>query len=129
MIPGSDRLHRYNDLINDLEGLYLAGLSAAEIKTLVTNFETQIQSKRVCSHIKDLKGLINILEARNILKLDNVEALSKAAQVVGREAAIKRVEDYQQQLIVFHQRSWIALPRPPVQPSHRTDKGKNSLAS
>lgn len=83
----------YCVLLEDIKKL-MAGLTEQQIKDAVESFREQIQSNRVASYIKDISGLISILEARNVLHSKNVDALLLISQTVNHPLAIKMVENY-----------------------------------
>ena len=128
----------YEQLLNDLETGYLAGVTEQEVKSVVKHFETVISSKRVCSHIKTLDGLIKILEARGVLKPSDVKALEKVAELLQRPTGVKRIQEYHsiQPNLVNSWSSYTSPPLPLPEKSHLlaatnpvTDKGKQKCLS
>ena len=94
MIPANEVFNRYNDLIKNLVEVHLTGLTLEEIKHAVAHFDAEIGSKRVSSHIKDIRSLISILEARTILKPEDVGHLETVARLVRRRSALSRIGEY-----------------------------------
>lgn len=129
MVGNGHITNSYKSLKHDLllEPRFLAGLNYSDIALLVVNFEPQIQSKRVCSHIQDLEALLSILENRNILKPDNVQSLRDIARLVRRDLAAGRVEEYNRMLATLSQHPLVVIPQStPIMaavPSELTRKG------
>ncbi len=123
-------MNSYNSLKHDLllEPRFLAGLNYTDIALLVVNFEPQIQSKRVSGHIQDLGALLSVLENRNVLKPDNVQALREISRLVRRDLAAIRVEDYTRMVATLSQPqpsplNVIPQSAPAAIPSELTRKG------
>ena len=98
MLPQRDIRNPYSVLIEDIVKLHLGGLTDQEVKDSVELFHEQIESNRVMSYIKDIRGLVSILEARNVLNPQNVDALIQVSNHVKRPFALKRIEDYKKSL-------------------------------
>ena len=109
----SSRRNPYEDLINDLETDCLSGISEEEIKIVVQHLENEIHSKRVCSHIRSLNGLIKILEAREILKPNDVKSLEMISQMLQNPLALRRVRKYSNSLPKLN---FFKYPSPPPSP-------------
>lgn len=135
MVGNGHITNSYISLKHDLllEPRFLAGLNYSDIALLVVNFEPQIQSKRVCSHIQDLEALLSILENRNILKPDNVQSLRDIARLVRRDLAAGRVEEYNRMLATLSQHPLVVIPQStPIMaavPSELTRKVFEKVAS
>lgn len=84
----------YDVLIEETIKLHLADLPEKDIKHAVELCREHIQSNRVISYIKDIHGLISILEARNALNPQNVDTLLQISKAVNRPAATRRVDHY-----------------------------------
>ena len=79
------------------------------------------------SYIKDIYSLVSILEARNVLNPQNVDALLVLSKIVNRPLAARRIEDYKKHReIVIHPPSPIPVPKPG---NTMTDKGNNGSNS
>ena len=57
MLPQRDIRNPYSVLIEDIVKLHLGGLTDQEVKDSVELFREQIESNRVMSYIKDIRGL------------------------------------------------------------------------
>lgn len=103
MVPNRDIRNPYSVLIEDVVKLHLAALTEKELKDVVEHFRDQIQSNRVMSYIKDIYSLVTILEARNVLNYQNVDALLDISRIINRPLAAKRIQDYKKQReLVMH---------------------------
>lgn len=133
MLPTRDIRNPYSVLIEDVVKLHLAALTEKELKDAVEHFRHKIQSNRVMSYIKDIYSLVSILEARNVLNPQNVDALLDLSKIVNRPLAARRIEDYKKHReIVIRPPSPIPVPKPGntidfLSPSRDklTDKGNN----
>ncbi len=133
MLPTRDIRNPYSVLIEDVVKLHLAALTEKELKDAVEHFRDKIQSNRVMSYIKDIYSLVSILEARNVLNPQNVDALLDLSKIVNRPLAARRIEDYKKHReIVIRPPSPIPVPKPGntidfLSPSRDklTDKGNN----
>lgn len=83
----------YRGLIEDVTKL-MANVTEQQIADIVEIFRGVIQSNRVISYIKDINDLISILEARNVLYSQNVEALLRISRTVNCAKAIGLIETY-----------------------------------
>jgi hypothetical protein len=116
MFPTRDIRNPYSVLIEDVVKLHLAALGERELKDALERFRDQIQSNRVMSYIKDINSLVSILEARNVLNPQNVDALLEISKIVDRPLAARRIEDYKKHReIVIH-------PPSPVLPAKQEIK-------
>ena len=91
-------VERYNEMKQELEDLHLANLSERDVANIVQEFKNEINSVRVMSHIRDLRGVMLILEARRILQPENPWALEKISQIVDRPFGLERIKHYNRYL-------------------------------
>ncbi|KZS04322.1 Uncharacterized protein APZ42_032618 [Daphnia magna] len=115
MVSIRDIRNPYSVLIEDVVKLHLAALTEKELKDVVEHFRDQIQSNRVISYIKDIYSLVTVLEARNVLNSQNVDALLDISKIINRPLAAQRIQDYKKQKeLVLHPTLPKIAPPPPL---------------
>jgi len=87
-------INHYEEMKKELEELHLADLSKTDIGNVISEFKCEINSVRVSSRVKDLRGVISILEARGSLLPEDPWALEKISGIVNRPFATKRISNY-----------------------------------
>ncbi|XP_057366665.1 uncharacterized protein LOC130687505 [Daphnia carinata] len=112
MVSIRDIRNPYSVLIEDVVKLHLAALTEKELKDVVEHFRDQIQSNRVICYIKDIYSLVTVLEARNVLNSQNVDALLDIAKLINRPLAAQRIQDYKK-----HRELVMHPPLPKLAPS------------
>lgn len=120
----------YSVLIEDMIKL-MAGLTEQQVRDAVLIFQDLIDSKRVVSYIKDISGLITVLEARNTLHSQNVEDLLTISKAVDCPLAIKMIENYKKykEPIKRSEPSRVSIESPVKNPIvEQTEKGINISA-
>lgn len=87
-------MERYKEMKEELEELHLANVSKIDISNIIDAFQYEINSIRVACHIKDIKGIISILEARGTLHPENLLALETISEIVNRPFGRERINDF-----------------------------------
>ncbi|KAI9557637.1 hypothetical protein GHT06_017465 [Daphnia sinensis] len=123
MVSIRDIRNPYSVLIEDVVKLHLAALTEKELKDVVEHFRDQIQSNRVISYIKDIYSLVTVLEARNVLNSQNVDALLDIAKLVNRPLAAQRIQDYKK-----HREFVMHPPLPKIAPPPRPPSSCNETS-